>query len=970
VVKAQNEDVILRASVLDSDGSTTLDAENGTVALLTAKDTDFQSIKTDSSNALWFKTRDAGHVHETVQMVKITADGGLVINAGNGVVVEYRDTGSLEDSVEVLSQQPGLEWMAQVRDRDDAVWQAVQEAHKEWDYKAEGLSGAASAVIAIAIAIATYGAGAALVGAAQGTIQAAVANAALTTLATQASLSLINNKGNLGAAFKDLASKETLKALATSMVVAGLTTGLVDAINAGLPDGQAIASSAKTATLTQKIAYQSIQASVKTLADATINGQDLGDALKANLMSAAVNVASSVAFKAIGDFAGSKGVEIPDGDIRKVIMHAAAGCAIGQLTSKNCMAGAIGAGLQELAGDVFKDLAGDKKVELRVKLAGLAGALATALAGGDASAVNTASTIAEAAATYNRQLHTVEIKKLKEEAAKLAGVDGRSEEEWLQVLSQEALRRIDAEGAENLADVPVDQEAVAILDQMIAAHGASFVDELGRQVGFLTQERGHFENAALYADKIQENRDFYNTAFRDYVPKDLPQLAGVVDPATLMTADAMRYASFGDILANTDRTAAASPEEQIKQLFALEKNSANIHQVNADLRAREAELRTQLADAAPEDRVVIQSQINGLKNLRLGLESTSGSFAHYQWQVAQQGFNEGTGIFLKEGAEGTIKAVRSIAAYAKDSALASLGDSDALARNNERVEVMLQVLANLDELPEAYADNFVQNLQKAGEAYRNGDLRGGSRILGAAQAEIYSLASAAVTGGASAGATVTKGLAKVALKLKPEIDLPPGYVWEAREGVQVAVASDGQVYKLTDKTTSDGRPIFETESGGSTAHTVLNDIPSGNGGINQPEMNFSQAEFERLYGSKFDSSAEASEAFKQYDLAANTQSELVLGRLVDTEAGSELGMTRLNSDGWTVNVNDAFVQGGIDAGKPFYLGSSPDIANYRAAWDAVTSSRGTHPETVFFREMKQLRDAGYRLEGNYMLPPN
>ncbi|WP_259779861.1 hypothetical protein [Aestuariispira ectoiniformans] len=59
----------------------------------------------------------------------------------------------------------------------------------------------------------------------------------------------------------------------------------------------------------------------------------------------------------------------------------------------------------------------------------------------------------------------------------------------------------------------------------------------------------------------------------------------------------------------------------------------------------------------------------------------------------------------------------------------------------------------------------------------------------------------------------------------------------SREGVQVAVDTEGQVYKLTEKNTSDDRPIFETQSGGSTAHTVLNDIPSGNGVISQPNLN-------------------------------------------------------------------------------------------------------------------------------------
>src|SRR5690606_4153098 len=78
-----------------------------------------------------------------------------------------------------------------------------------------------------------------------------------------------------------------------------------------------------------------------------------------------------------------------------------------------------------------------------------------------------------------------------------------------------------------------------------------------------------------------------------------------------------------------------------------------------------------------------------------------------------------------------------------------------------------------------------------------------------------------------------------------------------------------------------------------------------------------------LSNTKFANQAEANEALKQYEIAKNTDSEIVLGRLQDTEAGSQLGMTRLNSDNWSPNVNDAFVQGGIDAGKPFYLGSSP-----------------------------------------------
>ncbi|MDB4020374.1 hypothetical protein N9491_07170, partial [Planktomarina temperata] len=128
--------------------------------------------------------------------------------------------------------------------------------------------------------------------------------------------------------------------------------------------------------------------------------------------------------------------------------------------------------------------------------------------------------------------------------------------------------------------------------------------------------------------------------------------------------------------------------------------------------------------------------------------------------------------------------------------------------------------------------------------------------------------------------------------------------------------------------------------------------------------------FDQRFGGRFSNQAEADEAFKQYEIAKNANTEIVLGRLHDTQAGAELGMTRLDSGSWTPNVNDLFVQGGIDAGKPFYLGSNPDISNYRAAWNALEGNRGNYPQTIFFREMKQLRDAGYRLVGDNMLPPN
>jgi hypothetical protein len=73
----------------------------------------------------------------------------------------------------------------------------------------------------------------------------------------------------------------------------------------------------------------------------------------------------------------------------------------------------------------------------------------------------------------------------------------------------------------------------------------------------------------------------------------------------------------------------------------------------------------------------------------------------------------------------------------------------------------------------------------------------------------------------------------------------------------------------------------------------------------------------------------------------NSKETLVIGRLTDTKAGSDLGMRRLSDPDWTINVNDAWIQGGIDANKPFYLGSNPSLSNFRSG-DPV------YPTTVFF----------------------
>jgi hypothetical protein len=103
--------------------------------------------------------------------------------------------------------------------------------------------------------------------------------------------------------------------------------------------------------------------------------------------------------------------------------------------------------------------------------------------------------------------------------------------------------------------------------------------------------------------------------------------------------------------------------------------------------------------------------------------------------------------------------------------------------------------------------------------------------------------------------------------------------------------------------------------------------------------------------------------WKVYKESSQSVEELAIGRLPDTEAAEQIGMRRLNTTGWSPAVNDAWVQGGIDANKTFYLASDNLPAN------RISPPGARFPKTVFDRELNQLDAAKYKQDGNYMKPP-
>jgi filamentous hemagglutinin len=300
----------------------------------------------------------------------------------------------LRDEIMKLANQPGNAYLKDFVNRKDVDWQKVILAQKDWDYKSQGLTAAGAAILAIAIAAVSGGAG---IGAIFGTT-GTVTNAALLSLTTQASISLVNNGGNISATFKELGSKESVKSLAITVVTAGLVEGMSASLKIDL----------QGFPTAEKIANNFVQGVGSTLISSTLQGESLSDGLQKALL---VGLSSSLQ----GEMASKiKGLEDVDYILHKVA-HAAAGCISGALL-KSCEAGAIGAVVGEIVASsidtpdsfsTFDELA--KHQKLVRDISKLTAGVVAAYTGYD---VNVAANSAEIAIRNNRQLNENEIKSI------------------------------------------------------------------------------------------------------------------------------------------------------------------------------------------------------------------------------------------------------------------------------------------------------------------------------------------------------------------------------------------------------------------------------------------------------------------------------------------------------------------------------------------------------------------------------
>ena len=344
--------------------------------------------KLESNSTVWQKQAGSGSTVETLKLPSFEGPALPKLTAPGGYIADI-PKGNLKTEIEKLAKQPEYAYLKQLQTVKDVNWNQVQLAYDKWDYKQEGLTGAGAAIIALAVAAVTGGVGAGLIGAAQGTASAAVADAAFTALVSQASISLINNKGNIGNTLKELGRSSTVK----NLVVAAATAGVADKIGASALNN--ISDKQWVNDLTVNLANAGSAALINT----TVNGGSLKDNLEANILAALVNTAHGEA--------ASKIKQLDHHYIAHKIAHAVAGCAAAAANKGKCQDGAIGAAVGEIVGEAlvkntdFSRMSATEIEKAKAKITAyskLVAGTASAVAGRD---VNTAANAAQIAVENN-----------------------------------------------------------------------------------------------------------------------------------------------------------------------------------------------------------------------------------------------------------------------------------------------------------------------------------------------------------------------------------------------------------------------------------------------------------------------------------------------------------------------------------------------------------------------------------------
>lgn len=338
------QDVTVQASKIKAGDAVAITAEEGQVALLTIKDSQYDHSISSNTGWITWTSRDKGQYAETVVNTLIESGNGFTITSRDGVTVEYKQTGDLRQDVQQLAQIQGLEWMGTLLQRDDIDWKAVQENYSSWDKKQSGLAPGAMLTLSIVAGAVMAGAASSLAlcnlglkFSASGTIISTATQlpatamqlamysaltAGYTSLAVQVTTGLADTAagGDFGDHMKSMLSETGVRSLLSSMVLAGILSTYGETFEKYSPPMEILATS-----------------TVKTLTSTIVGGEELESAFLTALGSS------------FGGYVNGKVSAEDLNNTVKVILAGAAGAAGAAIAGGDPMQGAMSAMVAELA---------------------------------------------------------------------------------------------------------------------------------------------------------------------------------------------------------------------------------------------------------------------------------------------------------------------------------------------------------------------------------------------------------------------------------------------------------------------------------------------------------------------------------------------------------------------------------------------------------------------------------------------
>ena len=486
----------------------------GKINLLAAISTLQEQAQTDSNSVVWQSIQNTGKIEQSALLPSFTGPTNPTFEAKGGLNVQIpiseKDVQKrqLKDEIITLASQPQYSYLNDLINRDDINWQQVILSNDKWNYKQQGLTGAGAAIVAIAVAYATGGLGselsasivssatnAGIAASTAGTL-GAMSSAAFGSLVSTASISLINNQGDIKATLKELGSKQNIKQLTFAIASAGIGSK----INQTLSKSLGVGDIANSHNFSHKISKGIANATSTALLESAIYGTSLEKSLIKNLRG---EVANAVASEIFTDYVKPLDKDTLIDNITHKLAAGLTGCLSAKAAGNRCDAAAIGAVVGEIWGDYQVDdpntLTQAQKDKL-ISQAKLIAGITAAFAGED---VNVAAGVAAEAVRWNSSYPNYgSMSKNQQAECRQLGISTSDCGKYHGEKNLETLRQI------GLFIIPTTPEEIAIA--VVTGGAGRYVIKAGGRILSKT-----FESKEAAKKVLAEARRVENNVYRD-----------------------------------------------------------------------------------------------------------------------------------------------------------------------------------------------------------------------------------------------------------------------------------------------------------------------------------------------------------------------------------------------------------------------------------------------------------------------